>query len=258
MNHESNAAVPDELGRLLFVRGPKALPRLMLWVGLCGMLFGAVAGPFAVMLDSDGLILASLLVPVAGFVVVLAVGGYARTLFVYEQGVAVQFLLRPRVLRYAEIAWYSEEAVAHFHNGVYQETVVDLEIVGLPAPRRRTLRFATKYFNQDLELEKLREHVSRAIARRMHGELRDEQTTPWTSSLRFVSGGLEYFKPGILLRAAPELIPFEHIDRYEIVDGKMRLFTTDMPGDKPKIVIPLSTENFYPGWRLLQALCPRE
>jgi hypothetical protein len=252
----NSTASPTGLGRLLFVRRPTLLVRWVRRGGLCMTAAAAICETVSITLNSDLLVLASVVIGAAGPGLFLAAGKYSKTLYCYETGLAVRSLLSRKSLRYTQVAWYSEKAVAHVTNHGYEGTTVDLEFVGLPAVDGATVQYSTKYYNEDLELENLRDQVSRVIALRMRAELLRQQVTSWTSAVKFVPDGLEV-KRGLFTGAGTELIAFDQIERYELTAGQMRLFTIDTPRGRPMLTMPSWTENFYPGWTLLHILCPR-
>jgi hypothetical protein len=256
-------AIPAGLGRLLFVRRPRFLARVLFWGGGGLTVASVVSWMLVSALDAGLVWLVAAIGGIAGPFLFLTAIESSKTLYCYEQGLEVK-LLRRKALRFSEIASYTEETTVDYYGNRYAGTeryvgtVVKMVFSGLPSARGKRIRFVTKYYNVDYGLEDLRERVSQPIAARMHTELVEQKATHWTPSVRFVSSGLEVAAHGLIRRrSAPELIPYDQIESYELSFEELRLFTTDSQDGQPRLTVPTSAQNFHPGWRLLQLRCPR-
>ena len=110
---------------------------------------------------------------------------------------------------------------------------------------------------EDRELENLRGCVSQVIAARLEAQLAEEQAVPWVAGLTFLPDGFEFRPTKRLTRPPPEWIPYDEFQRADFNGGKLLLYTAGVRDGKPRLTILTSTPNFYPGFVLLQSLCPR-
>lgn len=243
-----------ELGRVIFERRPGILPRFLLWAALGGMVAIIPSWIAAMRLNVELLWIAPILTTVASPIVFLATQPYAKILRCHELAISVGLLGWRRTLRFSDAITYTEKTVAHFHNGMYYGTVIDLDIVGRSGARQIAISYATKYYHQDPELDNLRDHVSQVIAARWQVQLTEGHDIPWTAALTFLPGSLRHQPKGLLARPSPEMIPYDTINRCEFNAGNLWIGTVDNAPGKPKLNIPAGTCNLFPGFVLLQRL----
>jgi hypothetical protein len=100
------------------------------------------------------------------------------------------------------------------------------------------------------DLAVMRDLLCLTIARRWAKEV-PLGPVKWTSRLRFLPGGLEYTRRGLLVKPHPFTVPY-HLTSYRIENGVFKLFVVGEVG--PVFKEATSGENFYAGLMLLHLI----
>jgi len=253
---DADAASAAGLGRVLFERRPHR--STVLAVGIGGVAMAAIGagmlGAFFTQQNSnEGLLVGGVVLLLLGPVLAVLGLWLAFSSFrCHERGVRKATLFSQKTLRYADIGSFQFSSVRHYHKGAYAGTQLSMRFRPLVADRGPTIRFTTRIKGDDDDLDRLRDHISRILALRMHEQLRAGGSVTWTANLDFTPDGLRYRPSGFLGRKEPQLLPFAEYGGYDLKQGTFHLFAR---GNKKSVMVEqAATENFYPGFFLLLML----
>ena len=245
---------PDEtvggLGRVMFEREPNNLVTLfvitLVFVAMMAAM-GAVGGGA----DAAGFVGAG--ASVIGGAVFLIALLTTCTFRCHARGVFRRNGLRTRELRFEDVGRFAYEAVRHYRDGFYVSTSVRMSFVPKPDVGGRAITYSASLTNCDLELEALREHVSRVVGANMLRRLERDRSVQWTEGLRLYSDGIEITtRGGWFKRSASYHIPYYKIGNTEIHEGYFYLY---LPGVRKAVyTTPVSADNFFPGHVLFEAI----
>jgi len=172
----------------------------------------------------------------------------------HERGLLSQGLLTKRQLRYDQIEAFSFQATRQFINGGYAGTIFVLDFEPVAEHRAQRIKYSVQLKTSDDELDHLRDQISNLLARRMLREVAAGQRVQWTPALAFERENLLYAPLGLLGRKSTVSIPLTQIDRYELNQGKCRLFRR---GEGRAVASEsVTTRNFFPGLFCLLNLMP--
>jgi hypothetical protein len=170
----------------------------------------------------------------------------------HERGLLSQGLLTKRQLRYDQIEAFSFQATRQFINGGYAGTIFVLDFEPVAEHRAQRIKYSVQLKTSDDELDHLRDQISNLLARRMLREVAAGQRVQWTPALAFERENLLYAPLGLLGRKSTVSIPLTQIDRYELNQGKCRLFRR---GEGRAVASEsVTTRNFFPGLFCLLSL----
>ncbi|MFN0053044.1 MAG: hypothetical protein ACKV0T_12735, partial [Planctomycetales bacterium] len=239
----------NDLGRILFERGPGRAVTWLLWLAP---------------LKGVGVVVGSLVATWWGRPEWLTIGGVtalvlfllwgvalsqATRLTCHERGAAWRWLWRVRRLMFANVANVTFQTVRQYVKGVYSGTTFTLSLEGEEEGQPVKLRFARTLRSADPELEHVRDHVSRLIATRMAQSLAEGQRVAWTSRLALLRDGLEYRAPSLLAKKPPVTYRYDQLTG---IDASGELFQAWVGGRRtPAIRESTGDPNFYPGYLLL-------
>jgi len=232
----------DDLGRILFERRQAYL--LAAIILAMGIIVAAAAiftpDPFIVFMA------AAIFAAVGGFILFFQ----ARTFRCHQRGLVLSTLLGKRTLRYAEIEEFTYEAVRHFGtNRTYKGSELAMTFSPDRASGAKTIEFDARIYAPDLDLESLRDFISRTVARRMKERLANDGVVEWTPGLSFVADGLVYREARFIGRAKAQTIPYWRCERFAFADGVFKVFSPD--DNLPLISEKTRSRNFFPGYLLL-------
>ena len=233
------------MGRLLFERRRNE----GLWLGIVLAVAGGVAG--AVMLFDHKAIPVGVLLLVAAVASLLLGIVFGHYCFrCYESGLTRRRGRDELRLLYDEIAEFTYAATRMFYKGAYTGTQLSLTF---RAPRG-TIRYAAKVQNMDADLDELRDHIAKMIAKRMLGELQAGRAVPWTGDVVFLPQGVQFRRPKMLgLASGPvEILPYEQIRGVNLNQGVFNLYSKAEA--KPVISKPVSSANFFPGYFVVRSV----
>jgi hypothetical protein len=184
--------------------------------------------------------------PLAVAVAVLILGWvFGRDRFYcYERGLSRRRGREFRLL-YDEISELTYSATRVFVNGSYSGTKMKLKV----RAQRGEIWCAAKVQVIDDRLVELRDQIAARIANHMLRELRAGNPVPWMSGVVFLPEGLQ-FRPGSMLPV--EMLPYGEISDSRSDQGFFYLFSKTEP--KAVISRPVSSANFFPGYRVMAAL----
>jgi hypothetical protein len=156
-------------------------------------------------------------------------------------------------LRYENVGSFTYGATRHYVNGAYTGTKVEMQFRPRTRAAGRPINFSASLDGGDEELDDLRQHIARVIAGRMRRRLADGQAVDWTSDVGFRPDGLEIAaRVGLFRRLEVRVLPYDHVAGIDLKDGVFYLFEH---GRKRAVYqTPVSVENFFPGFELLQHL----
>ena len=247
----------DSLGRLIFERRAQGSS----WVILSLLSFALPLGGLSLIIPGQnnrlqnhwamqfwgGVLL------LAGLACILGLIYSARYFFRrHERGLLCQGLLKKRKLLYEHIKAFRYRAVPQFVNGVYVGTTFVLDFEPDAEHRSQRIRYAATLRNSDEDLGHLSDLISRILAERMLREVAAGQRVQWTPALAFERENLLYAPLGLLGRKSTVSIPLTQIDRYELNQGKCRLFRR---GEGRAVASEsVTTRNFFPGLFCLLSL----
>lgn len=240
-----NATVQQELGSLLFERRSqfRSIAPLIV-VSVILMFFGV---QFLVQLYSnvplnkkeanEALVFGyggCLLFVVVGFA---AFFRWKTSLRVHRHGISRSTPFGTTDLRFEAIDSLSYRCVRQYAEGVYVGTQFFFHF-----------GFGTKSFyfgvvlkkDSDVELEALRDLISRIIAEDLSYQLAQLGSVLWTSRLRFTNDGLEYRQ-----QENWHLLPYQQIGSCDIDNGNFYLREID--SEFPLMHEDIGAPNFYPG-----------
>jgi len=246
---------PDEgvggLGRVLFERGKSNLFALLAVTLVFASVFAAIGAA------ADGI--SGALVGVVMFAVIaspllLIVALTANFFRCHARGVYCRSLWRTREIRFEDVGRFSYGAVRNYHHGIHTGTHVRMRFE--PKTGGRPVTFAGPIKDGDVDLDSLRDHVSRAIAANLLHELQQGECVGWTEGLRFRPEGLEWTKPGgMFSRRVTRIIPYAEIAGTDIQQGHFYLFLCGVT--KAVYTTPVAADNFFPGLVLLNMVQQR-
>jgi hypothetical protein len=170
----------------------------------------------------------------------------------HEHGVARCWLHWEKRLHFDDVDSFTYSAVRQYVKGMYSGTTFTLTFVSKAAGKPAKFTYAKTLRNADVELDHLRDHVSRVIAARMAAGFGTGAAVGWTDGLRFLSDGLEYRASGFLGRKAPIMVPYERITAVNVADGLFHLWVAGQK--KPVVKEQVSQPNFFPGYLFLTRL----
>lgn len=235
-----------ELGRIIFER--TAGVRVAVPLVCCGILV-VLTMVLGVMAFNRGLNVVLPLLPFSLAMLCLVWAAYAHR-FVFrchEWGVYKRSIASEKRLRYTEVAAFQYAATRMFVNGAYTGTTVALTFGGLEGA---SIAYSTQVQGEDMELDKLRDHISGVVAANMRRRLEKGESVDWTKNLRFTKEGIEHRPKGFFgSRKEFELIPYEEIRTHDLQQGVFYLWVLDQ--EKPVIQQQVGAKNFFPGWLLL-------
>ncbi len=166
----------------------------------------------------------------------------------HEWGVFQAGMFGQQQLLYKDVAWFSYNAVRHFHNGVYTGTALSLKFDPMPGAGA-PIAYSTSVQGADDDIEKLKDFISRVIAGQMHERLAAGEEVRWTNNLTFRPDGIVYRPAGWVGRKEPAFLPFEQYGGYNLDQGVFYLFAKGTP--KAVMTENFSEANFFPGYYLL-------
>ena len=177
----------------------------------------------------------------------------AYTIFrCHELGVWRKTPLGQRSLRYADVGRYQYSAIRHYHNGAYIGTQVTMRFVPLPEVGAKPMKYTARTKGEDDDLDRLRDSISKMIALRLARQFQSGQSVPWTVNLEFTPDGIRYRPQKWFRRQSPLLLSYADYGGYDLKGAVFYLFAR---GQKKAIATEqAATENFYPGFFLLQML----
>ena len=154
-------------------------------------------------------------------------------------------------MRYEDAAVLTFDHTRLFTNGEYQFTRQHLQVrlgartdppIEMSDSFREDIGLATNYRTIG-ELETLAYRIAALMAERLDVRVERGETVPWVDQLRIRADGLV-----VGAKENEELVPWAKIARLDIDQGICKLRLTGE--DKPRVELPTSTKNFYPGYRL--------
>jgi hypothetical protein len=154
-------------------------------------------------------------------------------------------------MRYEDAAILTFDHTRLLTNGEYQFTYQHLQVrlgartdppIEMSDSFREDIGLATNYRTIG-ELETLAYRIAALMAERLHVRVERGETVPWVDRLRIRADGLV-----VGTKENEELVPWAKIARLDIDQGIFKLRLTDE--EKPRVELPTSTKNFYPGYSL--------
>jgi hypothetical protein len=236
------------LGRLLFQRMSPTTQAVCRAVAGLTFLTGIMAG--ITRADSGGLPMLGILWGISAMLVL----GSLREFRVYERGVSQKFFRRHTLL-YSELTSFQFGAVRKYRNGTYVGTTVAMRFT--PGPGGKLLTHVHTSRGNDTDLNGLRERVAKIIANHLLERLQRGEDIQWGPSALFTQQGLVIRASRL---AKEQRVPYDAGVRCKIKEGNLYLFIGEEHlfighDTAAALVMPCAVDNFYPGLKMLEALC---
>jgi hypothetical protein len=176
---------------------------------------------------------------------------------VYECGVS-QGTFRPRTLRYSELRSFQYGAVRLYQNGFYQGTSVSMRFT--PGPGGKAITYTQTHRGDDAELDALRDQVAGIVAKHLLERLERGEDIRWGPSARFTQQGLVIRASKPFGSREDQRIPYDAELRCRIKEGHLYLFIGNEHlyighESGAAMTMACAVDNFYPGLKMLEALC---
>jgi hypothetical protein len=168
----------------------------------------------------------------------------------YTNGVCKSTDHGTATLMYSDVGAFTFSGVRHFINGGYAGTSVKLLFEPLAGVGGEPISYEGEFRFNDVELDKLRDFISKKIAIHMLGRLRQGQPVKWTGQLAFTAEGLAIVREGGSGKG--RVVPYNEVAHHEFKDGVFFLHSKTDFGRPIKELV--SQQNFFPGFYLLLLL----
>jgi hypothetical protein len=227
------------MGRLLFQKAQSLITAgAIALLGSLTLVAGLMAGEDEV----------KVICGILGLVMIVGAAVAGRRRFqAFEMGLVRRTLFRERTVLYADVERLTYVATRHYYNGAYTGT--SLSITCGTAHGRLT--FTTRVHGQENDLEGLRDHMARIVARKLHGRLQQEAEVPWCDGVKISRAGLRFRRRKMIGRGEEVFRPWSEL-RFSIQEGFLHLFEPDQKTSTASF--PCAAENFYPGLVLFETL----
>jgi hypothetical protein len=231
------------MGRLLFQKSSSRLT-----AGVAALFGIVVAGTGLATGDAAVMALCSFL----GLLCVVGGAALLRQRFqAFEMGLVRRTLFGERTVLYADVERLTYVATRHYYNGVYTGT----QLVIKCGTAHGTVSFSSTVRGQESDLEGLREHMARIVARKLYTRLQQETEVPWVNGVKISRTGLRFRRHKMIGRGEEVFRPWSEL-RFSIQEGFLHLFEPDQK--KSTAWFECGTENFYPGLVLFETLPAEE